>query len=148
MAFECWTIGCLRATKNQTKTTKLLRCKFDVVNRILHRGVERWERRRFLSEISHVSMDKKAIHRGHKYATVVSDLARAMVLDVGEGRDKSSVRALLQDILGAIKEESKTITTGMWKANISSVSGLFPEATLIHDRFHLIQCPNKALDRV
>ena len=95
-----------------------------------------------------MSVDEKAIHRGHKYATVVSDLARAMVLDVGEGRDKSSVRALLKDILGAIKEESKTITTGMWKANISSVLELFPEATLIHDRFHLFQYLNKALDRV
>lgn len=138
----------LKAAKNQTKTTKLLRCKFDVVNRILHRGVERWECRRFLSEISHVSMDEKAIHRGHTYATVLSDSARAIVLDAGEGRDKSSVRALLQDILGAIKDESKTITTGMWKANISGVSELLPEATLIHDRFHLIQYPNKALDRV
>lgn len=93
-------------------------------------------------------MDEKAIHRGHTFATVVSDSARATVLDAGEGRDNSSVRALLQDILGTIKDESKTITTGMWKANISGVSELFPEATLIHDRFHLIQYPNKALDRV
>ena len=93
-------------------------------------------------------MDEKAINRGHKYATVVSDSVRAMALDVGEGRDRSSVRVLLQDILGAIKDESKTITTGIWKANISSVSGLFPEAAPAHDRFHLIQYLNKAIDRV
>ena len=40
---------------------------FDVVNRILHRSVERGERRRALQGISHVSVDEKAIHRGHKY---------------------------------------------------------------------------------
>ena len=90
----------LQATKNQTKTAQLLRCKFDVVNRILHRSVERGERRRALQGISHVSVDEKAIHRGHKYATVVSDSERGVVLDVGQGRDKNSVKALLRDFWG------------------------------------------------
>ena len=62
-AFESWTIRWLQATKNQTKTAQLLRCK---VNRILHRSVERGQRRRVLQGISHVSVDEKAMHRGHK----------------------------------------------------------------------------------
>jgi hypothetical protein len=45
-AFEFWTIRLLQATKSQTKTAQLLRCKFDVVGRILHRSVERGERSR------------------------------------------------------------------------------------------------------
>ena len=147
-AFESWTIRLLQATKNQTKTAQLLRCKFDVVNRILHRSVERGERRRALQGISHVSVDEKAIHRGHKYATVVSDSDRGVVLDVGQGRDKNSVKALLRGLLGDLKDEIQTITTDMWKAYISCVTELFPNATLIHDRFHLIQYLNKAIDQV
>lgn len=147
-AFESWTIRLLQATKNQTKTAQLLRCKFDVVNRILHRNVERGERRRALQGISHVSVDEKAIHRGHKYATVVSDSERGVVLDVGQGRDKNSVKALLKGLLGDLKDEIQTITTDMWKAYISCITELFPNATLIHDRFHLIQYLNKAIDQV
>lgn len=147
-AFESWTIRLLQATKNQTKTAQLLRCKFDVVNRILHRSVERGERRRKLRGISHVSVDEKAIHRGHKYATVVSDSERGVVLDVGQGRDKNSVKALLQGLLGDLKEEIQTITTDMWKAYISCATELFPNAMLIHDRFHLVQYLNKAIDQV
>ena len=79
--------------KDQTKTPPLLHCKYYVVNRILHRI---GERRRALQYISHVSVDEKAIHRGHKYETVVSDYERDVVLDVGQGRDKNSVKALLQ----------------------------------------------------
>ncbi len=144
-AFESWTIRLRQATKNQTKTAQLLRCKFDVVNRILHRS---GQRRRVHQGISHVSVDEKAIHRGHTYATVVSDSERGVVLDVGQGRDKNSVTALLQGRLGDLRDEIQTITTDMWKTYISCVTELFPNATLIHDRFHLVQYLNKAIDQV
>ena len=91
---------CCKRRIIQTKTAQLLRCKFDVVNRTLHRSVERGERRRALEGISPLSVDEKAIHRGHKYATVVSDSDRGVVLDVGQGRDKNSVKALLRGLLG------------------------------------------------
>ena len=71
-----------------------------------------------------------------------------MVLDVGEGRSKRSVTRLLGDLLGTIKDEIQTVTTDRWRAYVSTVSGLFPEATLIHDRFHLVPYLNKALDTV
>ena len=135
-AFESWTIRWLKATKNQTKTVQLLRCKFDVVNRVLHRSVERGQCRRTLEGILHVSVDEKAIHP--KYATIVSDSERGVVLDEGQGRDKTSVPALLQGLLGDLKDEIQTITTDMWRAYISCVTELFSKATLIHDRLHLV----------
>ena len=113
------------------------------MNRILHRSVGR---RRVLNGISHVSVDEKAIHP--KYATVVSDSERGVVLDVGQGRDKISVRALLNAVLGEKQAAAEIITTDMWKAYISCIVELFPNASLIHDRFHLIQYLNKAIDKV
>ena len=54
-AFELWTINWLQATKNQTKTAKLLCSKFDTVNRILHRSVARGMKRRSLDAIARVA---------------------------------------------------------------------------------------------
>ena len=147
-AFESWTIRLLKATKNQTETAKLLRCKFDGVNRILHRSVARGERRRALKDRSHLSVDEQAIHRGHQYATVVSDSERGVVLDVGPGRDNASARALLQGLLGQIRGEIRTVTTDRWPAYISGVTELLPNATRIHDRFHWVQYLNQAIDPV
>lgn len=147
-AFERWTINLLQATKNQTKTAKLLRSKFDTVNRILHRSVARGMKRRSLDAIAHVSIDEKAFQRGHSYATIVSDSARGVVLDIGEGRDKVSTKALLNRLLAAKKGGVTTITTDMWKAYITTVQELFPKARLIHDRFHLIRYLNKGIDQV
>ncbi len=79
------------------------------MNQILRRSVDRGERRRMLRGISHVSVDEKAIHRGHKYATVVSDSERGVVLDVGQGRDQNSVTALLQGLLGDLKDEIRPL---------------------------------------
>ncbi len=134
-AFERWTIDLLKATKNQTKTAKLLRCGFDVTNRILHRSVFRGEKRRSLDGIAHLSVDEKAIQRGHTYATIVSDSERGVVLDVGESRDKVSAKALLTRLLGAKKAKIKTPTTDMWKAYIALAKEDLPDAELIHDRF-------------
>ena len=40
-SLERWAIDLLEATKNQTKTAKLLRCGLNQLNRIMHRSVER-----------------------------------------------------------------------------------------------------------
>ena len=147
-AFERWTIDLLKATKNQTKTAKLLRYGFGVINRILHRSVFRGEKRRSLDGIVHLSVDEKAFQRGHAYATIISDSKRGVVLDVGEGRDKILTKALLARLLGDKKAKIKTITTDMWKAYIALAREDLPDAKLIHDRFHLVKYLNEGIDQV
>jgi transposase len=44
--FEHAVIDLLKASKNQTKTAELMRCSFDVVNRIIHLSTERGMSRR------------------------------------------------------------------------------------------------------
>jgi len=54
----------------------------------MHRSVDRGMERRTLKGIAHVSIDEKALKRGHVYATVICDSTSGAVLDVGEGRTK------------------------------------------------------------
>jgi transposase len=72
--FEHAVIDLLKASKNQTKTAELMRCSFDVVNRIIHLSTERGMSRRALSSVSfdHLSIDEKSFKKGHKYITVLS----------------------------------------------------------------------------
>ena len=98
-AFEHLAIDLLNATKNQTKTAELLRCGFDVVNRIMHLSVKRGLNRRKLGEIHHVSLDEKSYQRGHKYMTVLGDGVHGIVLDVSEGLDLKSAQMVLERTL-------------------------------------------------
>jgi transposase len=60
--FESAVIHLLLATKNQTQTANLTRCKFDVVNRIMHEATRRGlERRKDAAEVfGHLSIDEKS----------------------------------------------------------------------------------------
>ncbi len=40
------------------------------------------------------------------------------------------------------------MSTDIWKAFIRAVAKVFPDALMIHDRFHLIQYLNKAINQV
>jgi len=118
------------------------------VHLIMHRSVDRGMERREVGEVAHVSIDEKALKRGHVYATVVCDSDRGIVLDVAEGRTKQGTIELLESVFEAIKDKVETVSTDMWKAFIGAVEKVFPEAALIHDRFHLIQYLNKAINKV
>ena len=75
-------------------------------------------------------------------------LVVSKVIDVGEKRDEKSVNCLLSNIF--TKEQSQSVNTvsmDMWKAYINSVNTNFPNAEIVHDKFHLIAYLNKGIIR-
>ena len=54
----------------------------------------------------------------------------------------------MERIFAEIEDVVETITTDMWTAYITAVETVFPNGALIHDRVHLIQYLNKAINRV
>ncbi|MXW32220.1 MAG: ISL3 family transposase [Rhodothermaceae bacterium] len=145
-AFERWAIELLQAT--ETKTAKLLRCGVNQIYRIMHRSVDRGIDRRSLDEISHIGIDEKAIKRGHVYATIGTDSTRGVVLDVGEGTTKKGTIELLEPLFEGIKDKIETVSSDMLKSFLGAIAQVVPKAALIHDRFHLIQDLNQAINKV
>ena len=155
LRFECAVIALLLATQNQTQTAKLIDCKFDVVNRIMHRASERGMRRRQAAAegsaevFEHLSIDEKSFQKGHHYATVLSHPQSGRVLEVVEGRTKSACKTLLQDSLsGEQQAQVKSLSMDMWPAFIASAQEQLPQTEIVHDKFHLIQYLNQAIDQV
>lgn len=149
--FEHAIIDLLLATKNQTKTAELMRCGFNVINRVIHLSTKRGLSRRDLSGlvINHLSIDEKSFKKGHKYISVLSLPKSGYILDVEEGRTKKSVRNLLDKSLTAIQQqEVQTISLDMWKAYLSVSKQKLPNAEIVHDRFHLVKYLNEAIDKV
>jgi len=148
--FERLTIDLLKATKNQTQTANLLRCGFNVVNRIIHLSAERgMERRPKDVPYTHLGIDEKSFKKGHKYVTVLSSPNAGCVVDVAEGRDKAATKSLLEGtVVPEHRDKLKTVSMDMWKAYIGSVGEVFPKADIVHDRFHLIKYLNDGIDKV
>lgn len=149
--FEHAVIELLLATKNQTKTTELMRCGFNVINRVIHLSTERGLSRRNLSDLQfeHLSIDEKSFKKGHKYVSVLSHPRSGCIIDVEEDRTKESVRKLLNKSLTEKQQsEVKTISMDMWKAYLSVSKEKLPNAEIVHDRFHLVKYLNEAIDKV
>lgn len=149
--FENSVIKLLQATKNQTQTAHLLRCPFDVVNRILHQATRRgMERRKETEEVfENVSVDEKSFQSGHSYATVLSHPESERVLEVVEHRTLEACRRLIETTFTEEQRKAvKTISMDLWKAFISMAEEKLPAAEIIHDKFHLIGYLNEAIDKV
>lgn len=148
--FERLTIDLLKATKNQTQTAKLLRCGFNVVNRIIHSSVKRgMERRPKDVAFKHLSLDEKSFSKGHQYISVLSSPLAGCVIDVIAGRDKQATKALLEQVITPENRDFvETVSVDMWKAYLSSIEEILPKADIVHDRFHLIKYLNDAIDKV
>lgn len=149
--FEHAVIDLLKATKNQTQTASLMRCGFNVVNRIIHLSTRRGMERRSLKglDFEHLSIDEKSFQKGHKYITVLSHPRSGCVLDVGEDRTKESCKKLIDNTLTLEQQQNvSTISMDMWKAFISTAKEILPKADIVHDRFHLVKYLNQAIDKV
>jgi len=149
--FERAAIDLLKATKNQTKTAEIMRCGFNVVNRIMHISTERGLARRDISELEfeHLSIDEKSFKKGHKYVSVLSHPRSGSIIDVEEDRTKEAVRKLLDKSL--TKEQQlkiETISMDMWKAYMTACKEKLPNPERVHDRFHLVKYLNDAIDKV
>ena len=148
--FESKVIDTLLATKNQTKTGELLQCSFNVVNRIMHRATERGLKKRGSDTIyTQLSIDEKSFKKGHNYVSVLSNPDTGLIVDVSEGRTKKSCKELLNNNLTDFqKSKVDRVSLDMWEAYINTVKEELPKSDLVHDRFHLIQYLNKAVDQV
>lgn len=149
--FERAAIDLLKATKNQTKTSEIMRCGFNVINRIMHISVKRGLARRDISELAfeHLSIDEKSFKKGHKYISVLSHPRSGCIIDVEEDRTKDAVRKLLNKSL-TTQQQSKveTISMDMWKAYMTVSKEKLPNAEIVHDRFHLVKYLNDGIDKV
>lgn len=151
LLFESRVIDLLLATQNQTQTARLMGCKFDVVNRIMHRASERGLARRKATPETweHLSIDEKSFQKGHCYATVLSDPQGDKVLEVVADRTKKACQVLIQETLSPEQQNQvQTISMDMWPAFIATAEEQLPQARIVHDKFHLIQYLNLAIDKV
>jgi len=148
--FERLAIDLLKATKNQTQSSKLLRCGFNVINRIIHSSVERGMERRPKDVVfTNLSIDEKSFRKGHSYVSVLSSPLAGCVIDVEQGRDKKATKALLERVVcKGNRNAVETVSMDMWKAYMNTVEEVLPEADIIHDRFHLVKYLNDAIDKV
>lgn len=101
-----------------------------------------------LSRVRYLLMDEFALHKGHRYATVVMDAEHRQVLWVGPGRSRESVRPFFE-WLGEHCHHIDAVAMDQNTAMDLEVRAHCPSARIVYDLFHVVaKFGREVIDRV
>jgi transposase len=149
LLFEGFAIRVLQAARSVEEARKLLGLNWHQVEAIKKRAVQRGLSKREAVPIPYLGIDEKQFRNGQCYISSLVDLQGGRVLDVVEDRTEKACKDLLEQSLSdEQRQEVTAVALDMWKAYANAVGEILPQADIVHDRFHISQHLNEAVDKV
>lgn len=100
------------------------------------------------AQLRRLMMDEFALHKGHRYATVVACADTQQVVWVGEGRSRDAIRPFFE-WLGDAREQIEAVAMDMNSAFDLEVKAQCPNAVVVYDLFHVVaKYGREVVDRV
>src|SRR5574343_1869354 len=100
-------------------------------------------------DVRRLVMDEFALHKGHRYATVVMDAQRMRVLWVGEGNSREAIRPFFQLLGEHGCRQIEAVAMDMNTAFDLEVQQHCPNAEIVYDLFHVVaRFGREVVDRV
>lgn len=120
-------------------------CVFRAVQSVVAWGLAH----RDLTGIEAIGVDEVMWHRGHKYLTVVYEIAssRRRLLWIGMERKEETIRSFF-DWFGERAASLKFVCSDMWQPYLKLIAEKAAQAIHVLDRFHIVANLNKAIDLV
>lgn len=101
------------------------------------------------SRIEYLAMDEFALHKGHRYATVVVDPISRQVLWLGLGRSRETARAFFEQLPEGAAQRIKAVAIDMTTAYELEIRAHCPQAEIVYDLFHVVaKYGREVIDRV
>jgi transposase len=151
LIFEAFAIELLLRMKNVKAASAQLRLSWDNLATLRKSAVERGlvRRNEEKDDILYAGVDEKSFLSGQNYVTVVTDPVGGRVLEVEPGRDTAAAAKALRN---AIAEQKRAGVAGVimdfWEPFARAAAEVFPQADIVHDKFHVSGYLNKAVDQV
>lgn len=126
---------------------KHLGISWDVIKEIQKEDLQRRFGRPKLKHLRQIAIDEISTAKGHRYLTVVLDLASGAVVYVGRGKGGDALKDFWRRLRGS-GAKIEAVATDMSPAYIVAVTTHLPNATLVFDRFHVIKLYNDKLSQL
>lgn len=153
LQFESFIIDTLQSNQVRSRSALQLRVSEEQLKRIQTQAVERGmsSRKRFKNNpfciVRHVCIDEKSLFTGHHYVSILYNGQTGVVLEVVEHRTQEAAQNAFTQLGEYIDLQGiQVVTMDMWKAFQNATKICVPKADIVHDRFHLSQYLNNAVD--
>jgi transposase len=144
--FEAFAIAVMLACRSLSQAAELLALHWESVQRLIDQAVARGLARRSTEGITRVGLDEKSFLRGQSYVSLMTDLTGQRVLEVVAGRDTQAVVALWEALPPEQRAKVEAAAMDMGAPFIIGTRQAAPQADIVHDRFHVSQPLNEAVD--
>ncbi|HEY6008710.1 MAG TPA: ISL3 family transposase [Geobacteraceae bacterium] len=102
-----------------------------------------------LSKVEVLGMDEFALHKGHRYATVIVEPYRKEVLWIGKGRSRESIRPFFKQLGPDGCKRLKAVVMDMNASYEEEIKKHSPQADIVYDLFHVVaKYGREVIDRV
>jgi transposase len=145
--FEAFAVAVMLACRSLTQAADLLQLHWDSVQRLIDRAVARGLARRSTEGVRRVGLDEKSFLRGQRYVSLMTDLDGRRVLDVVAGRDTAQAVALWETLPAEQRAKVEAAAMDMGANFVTATRQAAPQAAIVHDRFHVSQHLNDAVDK-
>lgn len=142
-------IYALKKVRVQSTVANLFNTTDYIVRSIMESAVENGLKTRGLVKgFKNISLDEKAYTKGHHYATILIDSDTNTVLDMVDGRKEDDTQKLFINVSGEAKQpQLNRVNMDMWKPFMNTIKSIAPQATIVHDKFHLFKMLSEAIDK-
>ena len=120
------------------------------VERVVHRWISFYRRHMRMDHVTAIAIDEKAVQKGHRYVSVVTDQDTHQVLFATPGRGGQVLGEFAAEMTrhGGDPRRIRYITMDMSAAYESGAAANFPNAEVVFDKFHIISHMQQAVDEV
>jgi transposase len=119
------------------------------IKQIDHQRLQRQHAAFDASGVRRLVMDEFALHKGHRYATVVLDADRTRVLWIGEGNSRAAIRPFFEQLGPTGCAQIEAVAMDMNTAFDLEVRQHCPHAEVVYDLFHVVaKFGREVIDRV
>lgn len=98
--------------------------------------------------LKRLAIDEIAVHKGHRYMTVVLDYDSGRVVWMGEGRQIDTLDAFFAAMPAEVRKGLQAVAIDMWEPYIQGVRKWCPQADIVFDLFHAVKAFNKVIDDI
>ena len=112
--------------------------------------VERARKAVDLRAFHQLGIDEFSVRKGQVYMTSFSDLEASRVVFLGEGRKKGVVQSFINDLMSRDIDPAQidVVCCDMWDPYLNGIGKHLAKATVVFDRFHVMNLFNNALEAV
>jgi transposase len=117
---------------------------WDIIKDIQKRNLQRRFGKPKLKNLKEIAIDEVAVGKGHRYFTLVLDLATGAVVYIGDGKGVQALTKFWRRLRRA-HAKVRAVATDLGKPYIRAVRDHLPRAVHVFDHFHVIKLFNDKL---